>query len=742
MRQMVVARPFAGGYRTDVPDYALNPNECAYSQDLIYPFGIAQQRWGWSYDGTTADVAANLVGVNRSRYPIPGRTVTITADADGDFWTHNASAAGTLAFRDRAPSSAVWIPRCMYNGDVIFCAQDGETPLLRYSGSQMSASSYMGSGSWTFSIPNGSSTIKVNTSVSWPAGPDPDPFPPTTDVPAFVYVDRWNATTFGAFAPIPKVSLRALATANSTISGNTFISQLTLEAVRNNQGSATYGTLVSSLKVLPVGFAWPAVSINDTGSVVSRASAVYTLEGVNLSGIPLIDSSKDYLDALLVINPTNGGDHYITNVNSYTATTINGDYFPSWSVNNTQYRILRRLPFKDATVHKNSLWGTGVKQYPNRVYVAPPLWNMGIPPGAVEPWDPMDGFQDIDEFTLTPIDVPSRYDTDPVVALLPTPGPLLVLKGASVYGIYGTYPSYEQTILTTGAGCIDLRSAISVDGIAYWAGRDGVFMYTGGQIVPISRGRIEREWQALMRGYVQGTSYVSAAVVAGHLIISAGGLTSTATGEAKIGPDSSNPTERTFIYDLEARQWTSRMSNARIRNMASVRVPGEVDSIFAVSDDRQGRVIDLTPTITGTKCTNRASQTLADADSTDAAGTGPRLQAWSSASLAQASGIEGEARMMDMSIHTNLYDSGTPATASLAISTAHGESLNQDATAVVVHSPVAGDNTDRVDRSKRRINRTGRLHQLRVDLATTSATTKKTQIPEVTATFRDNRRMT
>ena len=91
MRQMIVARPFAGGYRSDVPDYALNPNECAYAQDLIYPFGIAQQRWGWTYDGTTADVAANLAGVDRSRYPVAEQTATTTSDSAGNIYVHNAN---------------------------------------------------------------------------------------------------------------------------------------------------------------------------------------------------------------------------------------------------------------------------------------------------------------------------------------------------------------------------------------------------------------------------------------------------------------------------------------------------------------------------------------------------------------------------------------------------------------------------------------------------------------------------
>jgi len=761
MRQMVVARPFAGGYRSDVPDYALNPNECAYAQDLIYPFGIAQQRWGWSYDGTVADIAANLVAVDRSRYPLTERTVTITSASNGRLLYHNASAAGDGMFLNTPGGSAqprptTWLPRCMYNGEVLFCAQDGVTPLVRYAGSQMLESQGgLVTGYWK--VPAGKSEP---TSTPGPGSLPGVSFSASIDKGSFFYSQYASSPASGSYtdySAYPGISARVLSR-NSA-------SSLTLDGIRNASASDSGTTTGANAGtyVYPFGAAWPAVSVWDSGTVTSATASssdtMLNFSGADIGSAGIISLSGvgpsaptnlplPLWDAVLVINPTAGGAHFCGSISYYDASAspqvISASSRVTSTLTNAQYNIVRRLPFKDATVHKNSLWGTGVKQYPNRVYVGPPLWNIGLPPGAVEPFDPTadDQFADVDEFLLQPIDVPSRYDTDPVVALLATPGPLLVLKGASVYGIYGTYPSYEQTLLTNGSGCIDLRSAISVDGIAYWAGREGVFMYAGNQIIPLTRGKIEREWQALMRGYVAGTSYVSTAVVANHLVISAGGLTNTATGEAKIGPDSSNPSERTFIYDLKSQQWTSRMSNAKMRNMSSIRVAGEVNSIFGVSDDRQGRVIDLTPTITGTKCTNRASQTLADADSTDAAGTGPRLQAWSSASLAQASGIEGEARMMDMSIHTNLYDSGTPATASLAISTAHGEALNQDATTVVVHSPVAGDNTDRVDRSKRRINRTGRLHQLRVDLATTSSTTKKTQIPEVTATFRDNRRMT
>jgi hypothetical protein len=744
MRQVVIARPFAGGYRSDVPDYALNPNESAYAQDVIAPFGIAQQRWGWSFDGTTADVAVNLTGVSRHRYPIASRTVTITSDANGDVWVHNPTSAGTKIWDNPDSRETTWIPRCVYGGDLILCAQDGVTPLLRYAGSGLTyAQSTVSGGGGTWKLPGGSSTL-TGVTMSRPSGL---PFPDQTDIGSFAIVNFYTTT---ALSQAPVMSSHILATKTDKVNSVDSIVAVTLEGIRNaNSSSDMFTANGSKVYVLPVGFAYPAVSVYDAGTMTSVGSSPSTggskwsFSGTSFNDAGII-TREIYGDALLLVNPTAGGNHEMVSISSVNAAAQEIDTTAPSSTYyaNTQYRIMRRLPFKDATVHKNSLWGAGVRQYPNRVYVAPPLWNMGHPPGSVDPYDPNTGFADLDEFLLVPIDVPSQFDGDPVVALLSTNSPLLVLKGNSVYGIYGTYPSYEQSLIAFGSGCIDLRSAISVDGIAYWAGRDGVFMFAGGQIQTLTGGKIEREWQSLMRGYVAGTSYVTTAFVSGHLVVSVGGLNSAATGEAKIGPDSAAPPERTYIYDMRLREWTSRISNAKMRNMSSVRVPGEVNSVFGVSDDRQGRVIDLTPVVTGTKCTNRDSQTLSAADPVDAAGTGPRMQAWSSASLAQANGIEGEARFLDLTVHTSLTDTAVTPTASVGVSTAHGEALDSPDTTVVSQGAITGDNVDRVDRTKFRVNKTGRLHQVRVDMGTTSSTTTKTQIPELVASFRDNRRMT
>ena len=727
MRQVVIARPFAGGYRSDVPDYALNPNECAYAQDLIYPNGISQQRYGWSFDGSTATSTQNLSSVTRLRFPVTETTRTMAMDAVGRLYIHNSGASGTL-LHSGAPQT--WLPRCMYNGEVLFCAQSGETPLLRYAGSSLpSSASWSSSGLGTITVGAGKTEADL-ASATYPA-----------EFGKGAFFTMPFPTSASALSEYPGISARILSR-NSTTS-------LSLDSIRNATASpASYSGAQAS--VMAVGFAFPAVSVWETGTMTSHSGSSFAISGGDISSAAIRSGTfaSGARDALMVVNTTAGSPHFSSDIASINAavspqniTTVS---IPFAAFTSTQYKILRRLPFKDVAVHNNSLWGAGVKQYPNRVYVAPPLWNIGLPPGAIEPFDPtVNGqFADVDEFLLTPVDVPSKEDSDPVVALLATPGPLLVLKGASIYGIFGTYPTYEQNLISSGSGCIDLRSAISVDGVAYWAGRDGIYVYSGGQVNNLARGRVQREWQALMRGYADGTSYVSASVVSGHLVISAGGLNGAATAGAQVGPDSSAPTQRTFVYDLNTNLWTSRLSNTDFRNIATIRVPGEVNSIFAVSDDRQGRVIDLTPSITGTKCTDRAAQTLTDADPNDAAGDGPRMQAWSSASLAQANGIEGEARLLDLTVHTTLTDTAVTPTAALDVSTAHGDALDTPSTIIVDQGTVTGDTVDRVDRTKFRVNKTGRLHQVRVDLDTTPATTTKTQIPEMVASFRDNRRMT
>ena len=717
MKQTVIARPFAGGYKSDAPDYALNPNECAYAQDVIAPLGIARQRWGWEYDAESVSAAA-LHGVWRASYPIPSTKSTVASDVSGYIYKVNYGSSPTTLWNNPLSSGSQWVPRCVYNGDLILCAQDGFTPLIRYAGSSLAIGSGWGGGlgvGWSMAA---GSSVANGTFIS--AGAEKSSF--------------FNSLFPGVANPT--MSLHVL----EEVVGMTSTA-LSLDGVRN-AGASTSGTgTMASNYVGPIGFAFPAVSVYSSGTLTActSGSTSYTFSGTSF---PSVNNIAPASDALLVVNTTAGSPHMMVDVVSASGTSITGGTSDK-TLANTMYHLQRRLPFKDATVHKNSLWGCGVSEYPNRVYVGAPGWNLGIPPGAIDPFDPINAhtLTDISDFQMGTIDVPSPLDGDPVVAVLSTGGPLLVLKGSAVYGVFGTYPSFEQTLLANGAGCVDLRSAVSSDGIAYWAGRDGIYSYAGaGQVQNLTGGKIQREWQALMRGYVTD-SYVSAGVVAGFLVVSVGGLDSGSTGSARIGPDSANPSERTFIYDLRQQVWTGRMSNFTVRAMQTARVANENPALFAASDDHLGDILDATPVVTGTKCTIRDSQKFDSADPTDAGGTGPELTAWSSASLAQSVGIEGEARMLDLAIHTNLYDASTPTT-QLEYWTRQGDGLNEANDSETAAETITADTTDRVDRTKRRVNRTGRLHQLKVQQVITDSSNQKSEIPEVVVSFRDNRRMT
>jgi hypothetical protein len=735
MRLVSISRPFAGGYRSDAPDYALNLNESSYAQDVIAPKGIARQRWGWALDGTSKASTYALVGINRMSYPFPGSIVTTATDVEGYVFAHNDTTTGTALWTNPADISTTWIPRCMYGGDVIYCAQDGETPLLRYAGASFGyADGIATPGSGTWYLPKGSASLKAGT-ITWPV---------KTSKGTFITATYRASSATNKNSKQPMFSVRALATDDS-------LKTITVEGIRNATTTDTY-TDAAPVYVLPVGTTYPCVSIHDTGTVASvssgNTSSTITMSSADLGSI--FAKSGVMADALMIQNNTPGDPHDIGTITAVdsTASTITVSS-PVTSQTNAAYKVLRRCPFKDATVHKGSFWGTGVNAYPNRVYAAPPLWNMGIAPTAVEPYDPTEDsdFVDVADFLMMPIDVPSAYDGDPVVAILPSNGPLLVLKRASVYGIYGTHPSFEQTLITNGSGCVDLRSAINVDGVSYWAGKDGIYLYNlAGQIQNITAGRIEREWQGLMRGYNSG-SWVTSGVIGGYLIVSCGNLDATATTAAKLGPDESNPERRTFIYDLRQQVWLGRISNMPAQAMHSTRVSGEVNALLWTSQyvtGMTGYVADAAPMITGTKVTARTAQTTTDASSTDYVAGGPAMEAWTGFGLAQAQGVEGEARFCDLAVHTNIYDgTNSPQSySSLSLTTAHGDGLFENSTSTKSLTAITGDTTNRIDRSKRKINKTGRLHQLRVEVTSTSPTLKNSEIPEVVATFRDTRRVT
>lgn len=737
MRRVSIPRPFAGGYRSDVPDYALEDSQTAFAQDVVAPRGIAHQRWGWEYRGTSPVVSSPhyLTGVCRTRYPITERNRTVVCSDNGKVYVTDQDGAQILLWNDPDSSGTYFIPRCIYNGDLIICAQDGETPLLRYAGSLLPyETTYNGlirktGGGLTFTLAGGGQTITTNVTPTSPSGIDKGSF-----------ITFYPFDTSGNLSMNPFISSHVIETDGS--------SSFSLEVVRN-VGTSSATSSSTALHALPVGFTWPAVSVYETGKLTSVSgtppAATATFQGTDFTSSGAnVHVSHVGGDALLAINPADPPQpHQISHINNLTSSTSLG-ISSTINVSNAAYKILRRCPFKDAAVHRGSLWGTGVRQYPSRVYVFGPTDDIGIPPGSAKPYDTtkqagyanatVTGFTRVNDFLCGAYDVPGPYDTSPNIAILPSSGPLLVLKADSVYGIFGTYDqsnaaACEVTRIADNSGCIDLRSAVTSGSIPYWAGEDGIFTYQNGMISSLTDGKISREWQVLMRAYIPGTSWVASGSVGSYLVVSCGGLDDTRTADAKIGTDTANPTGRTFVYDTRANVWLGRVTNFNPRHMWAVEFNNIPASLYSADDNSTGRVIDAAPAF------------INGANPIDANNLGPRMKAWSRSSLAQADGVEGETKFCDALIHTNLYDATTP-TSQIDVSVVSGGSTNEKPSATKALSSIYADATDRVDRNKRIVNRSGRLHQIRVDMSVTDSSNEKSEIPEVMMSFRDSRRGT
>jgi len=716
VRRLSIPRPFSGGYKTDVPDYALALPDAAYAQDMVAPLGIARQRWGWQSVGP--DFTGTVVSSARSTYAVPNTTVLTASRSDGEIRAASGASFVTL-YPNIYSRSTVWLPRCVYNGEMIFCAQDGLSPLIRYAGVETYTDTQNNSVSMTLNA----GSMMFTSGASLPAAKG-----------SFLTIRPLNSS--GGFSKNPSISTRIIETNGTT----TF----TVDSIRNKTTNNSTGNAVA--RVSPFGFAFPSVVVYEVGKVTSISGGTVNFEGTKLTDAVLFDDPPSP-DALLVENTTVGNPHEICDITATNSDTQLTTSVGLSSFTNAAFKILRRCPFKDAAVHRGSLWGTGVKQYPNRVYVFIPTKDIGLPPAAEKPYDAtlqagyssvnVQGFTRVSDYLAGAYDVPSQYDSTPVVAILSSPGPLLALKTDSVYGLYGTYDStnptsIEVTRISDGSGCIDLRSAITVESVPHWAGDDGIFSYRNGQIVNLTDGRIQREWQGLMSGYVAGTSWVATGMVGtSYLVVSCGGLDATKTGGAKNGPDTSNPTGRTLVYDLRLNIWLGRASNFNPVHMWSATDEDGGVALLAVNSGFN-KVIDFAPALTGT------SGTPADANSTY-----PSFTAWSSASLAQAEGVEGDTRFCDAVFHTNLYDSSSSITPSqFDISIVSGGSLDVSATDSKTLAPIAADTYDRVDRFKRMVNRTGRLHQIRMTMSSTNASSSKSDVPEIVMSFRDSRRGT
>lgn len=675
LSRVTLDRPFTAGMVTDLPAHKLGPQNSVFAQDLIAPNGVAVQRHGWSYDGTTADVAANLTAVYRNKFLLADVTRTLTGGPTGILYIHNSAAAGTQL--GNSPS-VQRLPRCVYQDQLIWCAQDGTTPLVRYSGA---------------------------------------PTQTITSTGSFATTANRATETGGTFASTPSSGyfFRGVfdGSAEIRIIEGTSTSSVTLENVLFTTVVNTGGASADA-----IGRTACCVNVYSAGTLTSTSS---TATGLGTKWSTFGVATGSFNDNILIMPP--GADAAIGSVNgTVTETSLGGNFTPITTATSTPYAVLRACPFTDAEAHKGSFWGTGVAQYPNRVYVGPPGWDLASPPGFEYPWDPHNSntSSNANDFLMDYVDVPSPYDGDVNVAILSSPNPLLVLKRKSVHGVFGSWPTFSQDKIADGVGCIDIRSAISGPNGQFWAGEDDIYAYVAGQIVPLTEGRISREWKSLTADFsFTSTDYCAIGENNGHLFVS------LVTG--------GGATSRCYVFDMRAQAWMSRFTNHKARYFFSSSVDGESNELYWVGDNDQGRVMKSSGCIDLTGVAK------------DGDGDSPRLQAWTPEGLDGTGSLDDETRMLDLSVVHNVYDAGAAGSTVLATSVVSGASLTDNASATKTLDDINSDTTDRVDRTRfREVNSKGRIQQVRFDadtLGTNSAATK-VEIHELSATFRNRRSRT
>jgi hypothetical protein len=163
--------------------------------------------------------------------------------------------------------------------------------------------------------------------------------------------------------------------------------------------------------------------------------------------------------------------------------------------------------------------------------------------------------------------------------------------------------------------------------------------------------------------------------------------------------------------------------------MYTSRIAGENERLYAISDARQGRVLNLAPMLDGSGTAK------------DDAGTGPELKAYTTSALAQSAGIEGNTRLVDVDIHANVYDAGAAGSTSMSVSVVSGGGVGNPANSTKTLTAIDSDTVDRIDRHHRRVARDGRFHQIQFDNATTGTDTAatKVEIHQIVASVRENR---
>lgn len=524
-RQSRMAPPFIGGMVTDTPAWELEPQQSPFLQDCIWPKGVPCLRGNWGVVGDTNPFGSAIApaAVMAVQFPLTPTTLDFLITSTGGKFTKATSGSAATA---SSPNSGLYtgtiLPRCIYKGEVIACDQGGRAPILR------SANNFTNAGgaiSGTILTATGSPII-TGTSTS---------FTTANLLGAYVWIVESAKGGWPAIYRVTKV------TSNTELS------------VSDSFPNVFNG---STLRTAGLGFIALRVLVQDTGTVDVTTGGVVTGHGTGWVTPPpeadaLLPASNVAMDGIwytgVLADPEALRSTFIgATVSSDTSFTMINTIGTAVAATGAKYFTHRPLVGRDACVHQQSLFATGCKWFKRRVFMLPPGASLGEIHNQVDPtWSGPD-------LLAKWMDVPGPNTPGEVMAVLSggSPGPLLVIATEGTYAVQTLYPpspsNTQITLIGPGAGCVDLRSAISTEHGQFWAGPNGIYAFRRGQLASLTDGRRSREWRALMKAR-SSTAIVWCGVVNGHLF---------ATLKDPSGPT----TLVTWCYDLNRNVWCGNIT--------------------------------------------------------------------------------------------------------------------------------------------------------------------------------------
>lgn len=698
MRRVTIHAPFTDGLVTDAPKHALGPRMASEAKNMLILDGIATRRRGFELSpGAVGAMAKPINGVLPVELALAGIKRTLVSTPDGVFdEASGATRLQILGNGDVAYDYSV-LPRCVYRDEVIFCHQDGKRGIRRYAGAGWASTS----NGYTFEVrqftgraAGNPATIAMNTTLG---SAEFTYTLPGTNSANIVSLSTLTESQPGWFVLWTGRSGPSFSAKIANVYGGD--KGTLLSAISSGSWSTDSATVHSW------GAAYPAVAVYSAGSITisgTTATGQGTQWSTGLWGKvndASADSNDRYIASLLVSSAGTTYHRAITSVASDTSLTVST--FPATFSDPAQYSITKGLPFTEACTWKNSLCGAGVAQYPNRVYIAPPGWDLESPPGSVPPLryegasfaNPDPNFFLIDFF-----DVPTSVDTDPVVALIPASGSLLVIKENSVHGIYGEFPSFSQSLIQRGIGCIDKRSAFSAPSGAFWAGRTGIYRYTPqGGLADITGGRVSSKWMELVDTYLNTDGFYCAAGEAnGKLLVSIGN---------KVGGVSKG---ETLCFDIRSGAWDGFITNHNARYYATDRRETEYEKLYWAAADASdglvlrdsGRMLDGRGPVADDGVLSGEDPPLMDVTTSTGLGRG-------------SAGIDSMVRLVDCAVSVEVVGEQTGhAVLTPSVVTEGGiENQPQVVTSLPFLSPSPAKAA--IQRSRLRVNRSGRTHAVR-----------------------------